>query len=170
MRHILAVVLLVASVGCASRSTTPDEIVFDTATYSTDVVRLVTEIQNAVNAYALDQGRSQPLDRVSEAIRDDVIPRARTLQTVLERYVVLRKTDGSLTPDNEQILRETLEAYEEAVKSVGAITLPEGLAGSVASTTFRIHQLVQEIRKTFRLPSSSATSLDSHSRYLAVVF
>lgn len=166
MKHIFAIALLVASVGCASRSTTPDEIALDTATYSTDVVRLVTEIQNAVNAYALEQGRSQPLDRVSEAIRDDVIPRARTLQTVLERYIVLRKTDGSLTPDNEQILRETLEAYEEAIKSVGAITLPEGLAGSVASTTFRIHQLILEIRKTFRLPPSSATTLEFRNGYL----
>jgi len=146
---------VMGTIACGGRSvtTTPDQAVTITATYGKDAVKLVTAVQNSVNEYAKAQGgRTPATDKVSNAIRDEVIPVARNLESAFNRYVALRKTGVVPNPENVAELTAALNDYEKIVEAVLKRDIPDNLVGTVATTVSEIAKLVQNIRRELNLP------------------
>lgn len=148
---LLALGLTVPMVACGGigRPATADGIARDTTRYATDAVEYVTEAQTAVTAYAAAQGgRTPETDRVSAGIRDQVIPAARRLESVLKRYAATSTVD--LKSSTEIEIAKALTEYESVATAVlAAETLPPQLSQSLATTVVRIRELVANLRAAF---------------------
>ena len=147
----MLLVMSVFGVACANNpdpTAKPDAFVQQVAKYSRDAVSYVTQAQRIVNVYATAQGgRTPQTDVVSIAIRDQVIPAAERLRTVLNTYVVASDQVAKAAAIKD--LQGAVEAYEKVVETVLGTNVPDGLALNLVTTVSSIRRLITDIRQAF---------------------
>lgn len=147
----LLLALALFGAGCAHNpnpTATPDKVVSQAAGYGTKAVQYVTAAQRIVNTYAVAQGgRTPETDKISIAIRDQVIPQAERLKQAFNVYAIA--SNAVALASAEQDIRTQLDSYEQLVRDVLKTNVPEGLASSLFQTVGDIEDLIREVRLAF---------------------
>lgn len=146
MKYFIAVCLTLVTIGCAGKNLTPDQTAVEVARYATASVDLVTAVQDGINAYAKEHGRTPALDTASTIVRDRFISAAEDLRTALVNYEQLRRTGIPASNADATTIAASLDAYEQAFESLTKVAIPDGLTQSLANTYFRIRDLIRVVR------------------------
>jgi len=165
---LLAILMLGACSSNPVPTARPDAYVAQAAKYGAQAVDYVTAAQKIVNTYTVAQGGRTPVtDKISAAIRDQVIPQAERLRTAFNVYAVASDTVAKSAAIKD--LQTQLDLYEQLVEDVLERDVPEGLTKQLVTTVYDIRELINNVRDAFLSGGVANKPVAEHERQRAVV-